>query len=572
MRILHVEDNAVFSQTVCKQLRKSLANQECLITTALSLDEAKALFENEITCDVILLNPTLPDAQGLDALTTLQELYKDTPIVVLSDADERDAGLVSVTHGAQDYLLKESCTADTILKSIEYAIERKRAENSIRTNAMTDELTTLPNRTYFLANLRSSMDRAVRSGLRLALLYIDFDGFKKLNDTYGHNQGDDFLREIGKRFHACIRKSDFCGRIGGDEFSVLIETEHHNLEPILPFLEKILLQMRVPFTLHDGVRVGSFCSIGVAFFDPETDRHKTINAFIHEADEAMYQAKNEGGDCYRIHESLKFREANASVGIRHQLRTALGKQQFFLQYQPIVQAGAREIAGLECFLRWRNDKNTVVLPDNFIAYLEESDLMQSVGRWALENAVDEFIAAEEKYENTDTSLSVNISATQLNDLGFVPFVAEQLNKRQHAKPWLSLEISERALVGVYSEPASLATIRALRDLGVRITIDNFGVGHCNLVQLLDLPIDIIKIDTLFAKKSNAGGSNAMVTKAIIDLAKGLKKTVMIEGVETHEACNILEQMGVDFLQGYYFSQPQMLEEIFNHPLNEIAQH
>ena len=218
MRILHVEDNAVFSQTVCKQLRKSLANQECLITTALSLDEAKALFENEITCDVILLNPTLPDAQGLDALTTLQELYKDTPIVVLSDADERDAGLVSVTHGAQDYLLKESCTADTILKSIEYAIERKRAENSIRTNAMTDELTTLPNRTYFLANLRSSMDRAVRSGLRLALLYIDFDGFKKLNDTYGHNQGDDFLREIGKRFHACIRKSDFWDALAAMNF------------------------------------------------------------------------------------------------------------------------------------------------------------------------------------------------------------------------------------------------------------------------------------------------------------------------------------------------------------------
>ncbi|MDC8756984.1 EAL and GGDEF domain-containing protein [Janthinobacterium fluminis] len=434
--------------------------------------------------------------------------------------------------------------------------QRKQAEQEIKYLAFYDALTGLPNRRLMLDRLQHAMAVSGRGQHAGALLFIDLDNFKTLNDTLGHDQGDLLLQQVAFRLQSAVYESDTVARLGGDEFVVMVENLSRNPQAAAAQTttigERILLAINQPFILK-GCEHYSSCSIGATLFEHEGN----VGELLKRADLAMYQAKAAGRNALRFFDPQMQTAVNARMALEGDLRQALQLGEFCLHYQPQVGDGGR-ITGAEALLRWRHPQRGMVAPAAFIPLAEESGLILALGRWVLETACAQLLAWAAKPATARLSLAVNVSARQMRHPGFVDEVLATLARSGANPARLKLELTESLLVD--DVEVTIAKMTALKASGLGFSLDDFGTGYSSLSYLKRLPLEQLKIDQSFVADVLTDPNDAAIVRTIVALGQSLGLSVMAEGVETQAQREFLFHHGCRAYQGYLFSRPLSAEQ------------
>jgi len=425
--------------------------------------------------------------------------------------------------------------------------ERTYAEEQIKHLAYHDALTGLPNRLLFKDRVTVALSHAQRNSSRLAVLFLDLDRFKVINDSLGHNVGDQLLQEVASRVQSCLRDSDTVARLGGDEFTILLPSLIDS-DDAAPVAQKILDAIRAPFHIEQRELFTS-TSIGISLYPEDAADAETL---IKNADTAMYQAKEQGRDNYQLFNAYVNARALQRIALEHGLRRALINEEFDVFFQPIVDLRTGVVTGMEALLRWNHPELGSVPPSTFIPLAESTGIMMPIGAWALRQAC---LRAKE-WQNAgfrNLSLAVNLSVTQLQSVDLVQRVRAALDETGLPADQLELEITEST--AMQSPEISLRVLSELKKLGIRISLDDFGTGHSSLAYLKRLPIDTVKIDQSFVRDIDADPNSAAIVTAIIAMAHSLRLKVIAEGVEHEEQAMFLRRYGCDLMQGYLFTKP-----------------
>ena len=421
--------------------------------------------------------------------------------------------------------------------------------DELRRLAYYDTLTSLPNRTLLRDRIDVAIARAHRSGSKVAVLFIDLDYFKTVNDTLGHEAGDRVLVQVAHRLSSVFREVDTVARFGGDEF-VAVVSDVKEITDVITVAEKVLRLFETPFEV-EGEEVYLSASIGIAMYP---DNGKDPSTLIKNADIAMYKAKEEGKNSFAFFSGEMDREAEEILTLKTKLHRALSRGEFSLYYQPIYRIETGEIVGLEALLRWTDPERGSIPPKRFIHLLEEVGFVREVGRWVMERA----FSKSKEWERFGVYVSVNVSPRQFIDRRFVDKVIEVL-KETDADPFnLVFEITETSLM--YDPDESTKRLKKLKTLGFRFAVDDFGTGYSSLSYLKKLPIDIIKIDMSFTKNIEQSKVDRAIVSSVITLAKSLKLETLAEGVETKSQMEAMRELGCDLIQGFFSGRPLSEEE------------
>lgn len=432
--------------------------------------------------------------------------------------------------------------------------KRKQAEEKLLELANNDPLTGLANRNVFPTFQVKAMARAKRTQQNLAVLFLDLDNFKTINDTHGHDAGDILLQSVAKRLLGCARESDLVARLGGDEFAIILENCSES--GASDVAQKILISMESPHLLVDSEVIVT-TSIGIAMFPNSGDTPEEINKA---ADAAMYIAKQEGRNNYQFFSP----ESQSQIMARQQLviwlRSATKNFSFDINYQPQVDMATGEIVALEALLRWQHDELGAVSPSKFIPLAEEFGMIKTIGEWVLKNACQTHTSWVHAGRNSvNFKLAINVSSHQLKDEKFSQTIKHVLEKNRLSPQQLEIELTETAIM---EDPqSSIATLEKIKALGVSASVDDFGTGYSSLSYLQRLPIDTLKIDLVFTRDIGKNQGSEQIIKAIIALAESLNLRLIAEGVETREQLAFLKNHGCNIMQGYYFSHPLSTETI-----------
>jgi len=425
--------------------------------------------------------------------------------------------------------------------------KRKQVEELIWHQAHYDALTGLPNRSLFADRLAHALRSMNREREQLALMFIDLDRFKWVNDTLGHSAGDLLLKETAQRLKNCVRESDTVARLGGDEFTVILP-KIDGFWDAKVIAQRILKNLTQPFKLGN-YEVSVAGSIGITFFPNDGQDVETL---VKNADLAMYQAKESGRNTFRFFTADMNAQIAEQLHLENALRRALEFREFLFHYQPIIDISKHQIVGVEALLRWQPPHGELVLPKRFFSLIEDTGLILPVSEWSLRTATQQ-IKEWHAAGMTSLKMAVNVSTRQLRSLLFFEVISEVLSTLGLPVKTLVLEINEN--VFLESMPETIATLRKLSELGVEIAIDDFGTGCASLNYLKQFPIDIVKIDHSFVQNVSTDTYNAILTEAIINLAHKLHLKVVGEGVENQAQLEFLRSHGCDWVQGYYFSKP-----------------
>jgi len=423
--------------------------------------------------------------------------------------------------------------------------------------AFYDALTGLPNRRLLQDRLKSALASSHRSGRQGALLFIDMDNFKTLNDTLGHDMGDILLKLVAKRLESCVRECDTVARLGGDEFVVMLEDLSE--EPLETATQTEMVCNKVLITLNQSYQLDtheyrSTSSIGATLFD---GYEKSIDELLKQADIAMYQAKSSGRNALRFFDPQMQATISARVALEDDLRLAVEENQFILYYQPQVTHN-RQIMGAEVLIRWQHPLRGLVSPADFIPLAEETHLILSIGQWVLNMACAQIKIWEGSEHTRHLQLAVNVSSRQFYQADFVAQVNQILHQNAINPNKLKLELTESLVLNDIDD--TIFKMHALRKIGVRFSMDDFGTGYSSLSSLKQLPLDQLKIDQSFVRDISIDLDDATIVETIIAMANKLSMEVIAEGVETETQRVFLEQHGCLFFQGYLFSKPVQLEQ------------
>jgi diguanylate cyclase (GGDEF)-like protein/PAS domain S-box-containing protein len=425
--------------------------------------------------------------------------------------------------------------------------ERRHAQERMLHLAQYDHLTGLPNRALFYDRLRQALAQARRNARVSAVLFIDLDRFKIVNDTLGHAHGDTLLQQVSERLKLCVRSGDTVARLGGDEFAVILNELSASGDGGL-VAQTILNALAEPFDV-EGNEIHATASVGIAIYPSDSDN---VDTLIRDADTAMYSAKAAGRNVYRYYTAEMNERAREKIQLECRLRGALERKEFLLHFQPKVDLGTGEIAGFEALLRWQPPDAALVPPDRFIPLLEETGLIVPVGEWVLRTAC----AQIGKWRDGGVRLlpiAVNLSARQFQQQDLCAVIGKMLHEHGVAARFIELEITESA--AMQNPQASIATLQELKAMGLRLAIDDFGTGYSSLSYLKRLPVDTVKIDRSFVTDLATNPDDASIAQAIITMAHTLSLKVVAEGVETASQLSFLSAHGCDQMQGYYFSKP-----------------
>ncbi|HEX7165582.1 MAG TPA: EAL domain-containing protein [Acidimicrobiales bacterium] len=465
----------------------------------------------------------------------------------------------AVTETTVSNLLDEPGVEGLLLTTRDVS-ERKRLEEQLRHEALHDPLTGLANRVLFHSRLEHAAALASRNPHTIAVLAIDLDGFKSVNDTLGHAAGDRLLTEVAARLAAAVRPGDTVARMGGDEFAILVERA--DPETAETIAGRVLTLLRMPFDV-DGRTVVPSGSVGVAV---GLTNRLSGEELLQAADLAMYTAKTSGKGRYEVFEEGMHEAALLRMELETDLRRALRDGEMVLHFQPIVELPSGRMSGVEALIRWQHPRRGLLSPSDFIEVAEESDLIAELGRWVLKDAARHVQVWEQRYGIGRFDVSVNIAARQLLTPWLVDEVAAVLHETGIAPQSLLLEITEGALMSD-KRPID-ATLNALKALGVRLAIDDFGTGWSSLSRLRDFPVDKLKIDRAFVREINAPDQDVPLVGAIVAMAQSLGLGVVAEGVETLEQLACLHGLGVEEVQGFLLAKPLTavdLEALLEHP-------
>ncbi|MEA4872519.1 MAG: EAL domain-containing protein [Synergistaceae bacterium] len=425
--------------------------------------------------------------------------------------------------------------------------ERKNIQEKMQYLAMHDSLTGLPNRSMFTELLKQSILSAKRHKRQLAVFFIDLDRFKIINDTKGHDAGDQMLQEIAVRYTQSLRASDVVCRQGGDEFVILIE-DFHNLSDLEIIAGKIIASTLKPIALlGDECRVTA--SIGISIYPKDGEDEQSL---MKHADMAMYFAKEEGKNNFQFYSADIHLQSMERLAIETNLRLALERNELSLHYQAKVNFKTGGITGVEALLRWQNQQLGSVTPTQFIPVAEETGIIISIGKWVLKTACAQNVAWQQQ-GLPSICMAVNLSLRQLTDNNLINDIKNALSDSGMAPNLLELEITESMIM---SNPKKIIDVLAkIKSMGVRLSIDDFGTGYSSLGQLKHFPVDTLKIDRSFIRNIPGSAEDAAITHAIITMGETLGLTIVAEGVETIEQMNYLKEQSCDEMQGYYFSRP-----------------
>jgi len=416
-----------------------------------------------------------------------------------------------------------------------------------------DPLTGLPNRTLLVELLDRAVARARRSRSVAAVLFIDLDDFKSVNDNYGHHVGDQLLAAVADRLRGLLRPGDTLARLGGDEFVGLCEDMSGAADAEI-IAQRIIAALAVPFDLPQ-VRVSVTGSVGVAFSGPGQNIPAIL---LRNADFAMYQAKRRGGGRHHLIEPGAREAADSRVEVDRDLHTALALEQFTLEYQPIVEVATGKLVGVEALLRWHHPVRGVLMPDVILPSAERTGLMVPIGEWVLRQACRD-LAQWNGAAPMPRAVAVNVSAQQMMDPAFAHTVTRVLAETGADPAALSLEVTEGLFLG--DTARALAVMKQIKVLGVRLSLDDFGIGYSSLGYLRHFPVDIVKIDRSFTADLTTDEATRSIVRAVIDLSQVLDLTVVAEGVETLAELDQLAALGVDQAQGYLFGRPLPKNEL-----------
>ena len=566
--------------TMRSSLRTSFAEQQAILSNI----QVGVIFVRERTIQLANRHAEQIFGYAQDEMRGLQtrifflsdEQYSaicDRSMAALSSGDGRYEEELRLQHrdGRAFWARMRGCALDSSNRDAgsiwvyEDISARKAAESEINSLAFYDSLTGLPNRRLLLERLKQSLAFVTRNETNGALLLIDLDNFKTLNDTLGHDIGDLLLQKIGERLTACIREGDTVARLGGDEFVVLLEnlsgciTEAAAQAQLVG--EKIMKVFSHPYRLGIYEHHCS-ASIGIALFDDQSKRACAIDEQLKKADLALYQAKGAGRNAMRFFDPEMQAVVMARAALEAGLREAVSKGQFLLFYQPQVNS-ERHVTGVEALLRWQHPTRGMVSPAEFIPLAEDTGLILPLGHWVLETACAQLVAWAGRSETAHLTIAINVSARQLHHRDFVPNVLAVLERTGANPRRLKLELTESLLVGDVED--TIIKMSALKEKGVCFSLDDFGTGYSSLSYLKRLPLEQLKIDQSFVRDILTEGNDASIARMVVVLAESLGLAVIAEGVETEAQKDFLAQQGCHAYQGYLFGRPapiQVFEEAF----------
>lgn len=431
--------------------------------------------------------------------------------------------------------------------------EAKQAEEHIRFLALNDALTGLPNRVLLLERLDQAMRQCQRSGKKLALLFIDLDRFKNINDSLGHSVGDRLLCEVSRRFVSCVRQSDTVSRQGGDEFVILL-AQIESTELVADIANQLLSVVAEPYVIDD-YELSVTHSIGIIVYPDDATE---VDDIMRKADAAMYRAKELGRNNYQFYAQDMSASALSRLSLENDLRRALDRDEFRLVYQPQISLATGRVVGFEALIRWHHPERGLLHPKQFIMLAEENGQIVSIGKWVLRTACAQAQAWRAQGLTVGT-MAVNLSAVQLRRKGFPDEVLDALRDTRLPGHGLMLELTESTLM--HDTDNTVSALRILREHGVKVAIDDFGTHYSSLSYLKRFPVDSLKIDGSFICDIHTDADAAAITRAIISMGHSLRLTVIAEGVETQEQCHFLEQLECDEVQGYFLGAPAYADDM-----------
>jgi diguanylate cyclase (GGDEF)-like protein len=453
--------------------------------------------------------------------------------------------------------------ADEVLGLVRDISERKRTEEQIRRLAYCDSLTGIPNRQAFLETLEAELVRSRKGNKKFAVLFMDLDAFKRINDTLGHDVGDHLLKAVSERLRETTRPSDLVSRtelggnnlarLGGDEFTILIP-DLERVENALNVAHRVKEAMRRPFLLG-AHEIFVTASIGISLYPEDGE---DCNSLLKYADTAMYHAKNCGKNNAKLYSSSLTMQIMSHVKLEVGLRKALQNDELYLLYQPQIDVPSSRIVGVEALVRWRHPERGVISPTEFIPLAEETGLIMPIGEWVLRTACRQAMAWQAIGQRS-VRVAVNLSAKQFKDENLTQIVMSTLHDTGLPAELLELELTEGTLMD--DARATMVTLEQLRAIGVYLSIDDFGTGYSSMNYLKRFDVRALKIDRSFISGLPQDSENAAITRAIIAMAHGLKMAVVAEGVETDAQLVLLEEYGCDMAQGYYLGHPSPPESI-----------
>ncbi|MCW8889766.1 MAG: EAL domain-containing protein [Sedimenticola sp.] len=555
MRLLIIDDDELDRMAIRRALRGESSLEE--IIEAENAAQAIELLSRQ-AYDIVLLDNSLPDITGFDLLSQLPEhIFHDTSIIMVSGDEDINLATQCLEAGAEDFLLKSEVTNRRLMLAITLACQRHAMKEEIRLTheqlrklAEQDSLTGVSNRYFFDENLRLSIARAKRNNTNMAVLLLDLDNFKNINDTLGHDVGDRLLRAVSKRLEATLRTGDLLARLGGDEFAVLSTNINKPGQSHL-IAERLLKSLDEPIII-DGKQLPVTTSIGVAIYP---DCAENSEGLLRCADIAMYRAKKEGRNRYFFHSEDLQSEIMYRTQIEWDLAQAIKNKELELFYQPQYCADDHHIVGVEALLRWNHPKFGLLSPDRFLDIAEETGAIIPIGQWVFMTACNQLKAWQTQFSLADQPLriAVNVSDTQLCDSHIMEIVKQALQESGISPHQLEIELTEAAMI--QNPDTTASTLLQFHDLGINLSLDDFGTGFSSFVHLLQFPIDSLKIDKGCMLDIKTDTKKARFVRSLIKMGKEMEMSVVVEGTETEEQTNYCRDWRADILQGYYFSRP-----------------
>lgn len=573
MNILLVDDDKVDREVVKRALRNNIDVSNLFEVS--SAEEGLRAVEHG-NFDVLLLDYRMPRINGIEMVLDLRNRPNlgEMAIVMMSSSDDEVLALSCLQAGAQDFIAKSEITAAKLNRAIvqakkRFELEKKLYESfcQVRELAEKDSLTGLSNRYHFEEALKVSIANNKRLQNTIALLLLDLDHFKNVNDTYGHDVGDKLLQHVVERISHCLRGHELFGRLGGDEFAILISglTTPNNATSVA---KRIIQSLEEPIEIN-GYIIQCGVSVGIAMHPHNANTAEELTKY---ADIAMYRAKKKGRNQLCYFENEMQEQFSRHYKIETELKEAVKNKDFELHYQPVINTGTQKLVGVEALIRWPKC-SLRTSPDEFIPIAEQSRLIDKIGEWVVETAIRQLSTWQKKY-NYPLTMAINISAVQLGSTSFISIFEYMLKKYEVAAEFVILELTETALLE--QDETNNQRITQFYELGCKIALDDFGTGFSSLSHLLNYPINIVKLDKSLLPSSRTETRHLSIVKGISAMARTIGLHVIAEGVETQFQCDLCDELQVDELQGYFFDKALPAIEIeqkwLNNSLisNEIA--
>jgi diguanylate cyclase (GGDEF)-like protein len=545
LRVLVVEDNAGDARLLREMFGKE--NPDSFEMTHVSTMREAVIHLAKGGTDIVLLDLGLPDAYGLESVRQARAAAPGIPLIVLTSLDDEALASEAMKAGAHDYLIKGQVENRALPRALRHAIESHRIQVETEFLAHHDAVTNLPNRLVLNDRVSQAIRLSRRRKTVTAVVFLDLDRFKYINDSLGHAIGDHLLHSVSLRLLASVRGSDTVTRQGGDEFVILL-TEMAHPQDAAKSAKKILLSLTAPHFIG-GNELHIDGSIGISVYPVDGEDAETL---IKNADTAMYHAKENGRNNFQFFTA----EMNVKVverqSLEASLRRALEREEFLLHYQPKVNLNTGEITSVEALIRWQHQDRGLVPPLQFVPVAEDSGLILPIGRWVLREACRQARAWQDA-GLPPLPMAVNVSAAEFRQSDFVENVRTILRETGLAERYLELELTESVLMEDAKFTGSV--LQKLKEMGIRLAVDDFGTGYSSLSYLREFPIDILKIDRSFVNQITSDSGDSTIVNAIVSMGKSLKHLVVAEGIETNEQRAYLQARHCEQGQGYLFSRP-----------------